>query len=148
MDCGSGACSIPGFRSCVIIGSSLRVELFGQYLIVRWAPPTGSPADFPLSFTYVGSVGSVSELGNRWAATYQRFAEPQLTINPVPVNVNTPTYSYPESDRRRHDAALRPQQPPGRDDRSPGPAHQLWLRRDEQPGPHDQSHGPDQHQRL
>ena len=76
----------------------------------RWAPPSGSPADLPLPFTYVSNATNSTELGFHWSGPYHRFAENITTINPNPVNVNTPLYSYSYSNNGTSYANVLPNQ--------------------------------------
>ena len=64
------------------------------FLILSWAPPSGSPADLPLVFTYKSDSSNSTEFGSNWSSPYHRFAEPNTRITPTPVSVNTPSYSY------------------------------------------------------
>ena len=111
--------------------------VFGQYLIVplsapqRAARPT-SRCRLPM-WARSGASGAGKPVGGDLSTVQQ------LTINPVPVNVNTPTYSYPDPmssiTTRLYDLDGR-----HRDHRSPGPAQPLWLRQ-WRPGPYNQSMG-------
>ena len=91
--CAEG-CTIPNLTSCIINGSSVKVDVFTRDLTLNWSPPSGSPADFPLVYTYQKSATNNTEVGFRWSGTYHRYAEPQTAFNPVPVNVWTPTFVY------------------------------------------------------
>ena len=90
--CDQGGCIVPVAGSCLIDGSSARLNVLNDFFTFRWAPPSGSPADFPLSYTFNSFSTGVTELGKGWAATYHRFAEPVTTINPPPISVNTPIW--------------------------------------------------------
>ena len=92
--CAEGGCTPPVYGGCLI--RNITVDPQHLFLMLQWAPPTGSPADPPLVFTYKSDAGNLTELGSKWAATYQRFAVPQVNFNPPPVNVDTPgiVYSY------------------------------------------------------
>jgi YD repeat-containing protein len=47
-----------------------------------------------VAFTYQLQSTTSTELGTGWAATYHRFAGALSTVNPSPVNVQTPVYLY------------------------------------------------------
>jgi YD repeat-containing protein len=91
--CAEG-CPIPNLASCIVDGSSVRIDPYTFDLTLNWSPPSGSPADFPLVYYYQLSATNSTEVGYRWSGTYHRYAEPQEGINPEPVNVWTPTFVY------------------------------------------------------
>jgi len=108
--CAEGGCTIPGLSSCIIAGGSVRVDPWSLFFTLQWSPPSGSPADFPLVFTYKSDAGSSTELGIGWSGTYHRFAEPQNTINPPPLNVFTPPYAYSYSNNGTSYSTVAPAQ--------------------------------------
>jgi RHS repeat-associated protein len=89
-----GGFTVPGLSSCIINGGSVRIDAFGQFFTFQWAPPSSGPADLPLVYTYFSDNALATELGSNWSGPYHRFAEEQSTVNPPPVNVNTPPYTY------------------------------------------------------
>ena len=92
--CAGGGCTTPNLTSCAVNGSSVRVDPFTFFLSLNWSPPSGSPADFPLVYTYKSDTSGTTELGSRWSGTYHRFAESIVGMSPAPLNVNTPIYLY------------------------------------------------------
>ena len=90
--CATGGCIPPVGGSCVVQGAT--VDPRSLFLILNWAPPSGSPADVPLVFTYKSDVSNATEFGSNWSAPHQRFADVVVTVNPSPVNVNTPSFFY------------------------------------------------------
>ena len=90
--CGTGGCIPPVGTSCVIQGVSIDPQ--SLFMTLSWAPPSGSPADLPLVFTYKSASSNSTEFGSNWSAPYHRFAEPNTRINPHPVTVNTPGTFY------------------------------------------------------
>ncbi len=72
----------------------VTVDPRSLFLILNWAPPSGSPADLPLVFNYKSDAFFTNEFGANWSATHQRFAENIAPVNPNPVNVNTPSFFY------------------------------------------------------
>ena len=90
--CAQGACIPPVGGSCVVQG--VTVDPQNLFLILNWAPPSGSPADLPRVFTYKSDSANSTELGTRWSSPYHRFAEPNTRITPHPLTVNTPNYLY------------------------------------------------------
>ena len=89
--CGNGGCIPPVGSSCVVQGVSIDPQ--SLFLILSWAPPSGSPADLPLVFTYKSDSSNSTEFGTSWSAPYHRFALPNARITPHPVTVNTPELS-------------------------------------------------------
>ena len=78
--------------------------------MLRWAPPSSSPADLPLVFTYKSDATSSTEYGSSWSAPYHRFAEPVTGISPAPLNVNTPSFLYSYSNNGTSYSAAAPGQ--------------------------------------
>ena len=103
-------CQVPGLRSCMIDGASVSMYPILNFFTLKSAPPSGSPADFPVVYTYSSNSNTSTELGSGWGASYQRFAEPQVLINPNPLNVNTPNYTYSYSNNGTSYSAVAPNQ--------------------------------------
>ena len=64
--CGDSGCIAPLGSSCVVQGISIDPQLF--FLILSWAPPSGSPADLPLVFTYKSDSSNSTEFGSHWSS--------------------------------------------------------------------------------
>ena len=106
--CADSGCTPLVGSSCVV--QDVAVDPQNIFMVLRWAPPSGSPADLPLPFTYVSNATNSTELGFHWSGPYHRFAENITTINPNPVNVNTPLYSYSYSNNGTSYANVLPNQ--------------------------------------
>ena len=65
--CAGGGCR-PAGGNCIIRG--FTVDPKGLFLMLQWAPPSGSPADLPLVFTYKSDNTNPTELGYNWSAPY------------------------------------------------------------------------------
>ncbi len=92
--CAAGGCVMPPVSSCIIRGGTVHIDPLLFFLVLQWAPPSGSPADLPLVFTYKSDCTNNTEWGYHWSAPYHRFAEVVVTINPPPISLNTPPYGY------------------------------------------------------
>ena len=79
--CGAGGCIPPVGGSCVIQGVS--IDPLTLFLVLSWAPPSGSPADLPLVFTYKSASTNSTEFGTGWSAPYHRFAQENTRITPL-----------------------------------------------------------------
>ncbi len=90
--CADSGCTPPVGSSCVVQG--VTVDPRTLFLSLKWSPPSGSPADLPLLFTYKSDNSNSTELGANWSGPYHRFAENMTGIIPNAVSVNTPVYVY------------------------------------------------------
>jgi YD repeat-containing protein len=106
--CADSGCTPLVGSSCVV--QDVAVDPQNIFLVLRWAPPSGSPADLPLPFTYVSNASNSTEFGFHWSGPYHRFAENITLISPNPVNVNTPLYVYTYSNNGTSYANVLPNQ--------------------------------------
>ena len=90
--CANGGCIPPVGSSCVVQGVSIDPQ--SLFLLLSWAPPSGSPADLPLVFTYKSDTSNSTEFGSQWSGPYHRFAQVNIHTIPQSLNVNTPNYVY------------------------------------------------------
>jgi YD repeat-containing protein len=67
-----------------------RVEPRNRHLLLSWALPTSSPADFPIVLTYYGD-STDQQFGGGWTASFQRYAEGHGS---GPFTINTPATMY------------------------------------------------------
>ena len=66
-----GSGTVPGYSNGGFVtqnGLGL-IEPTRRYLMLNWALPSGSPADFPVVLTYQGNAGGTSEYGFNWVRT-------------------------------------------------------------------------------
>ena len=90
--CADGGCIPPVGSSCVVHGVSIDPQ--SLFLLLSWAPPSGSPADLPLVFTYKSDTSNSTEFGSQWSGPYHRFAQVNIHTVPQSLNVNTPNFVY------------------------------------------------------
>ena len=84
-------CMAPAVSSCTILGGVAKIDPVVHFLNLQWQPPSGSPADLPLVFTYYGDSGCSTELGTNWALP--TTASPSWSLPSTP----RPSSSAPRS---------------------------------------------------
>ena len=130
--CAQGACVPPVGGSCVVQG--VTVDPLDLFLILNWAPPSGSPADLPLVFTYKSDSANSTELGTRWSGPYHRFAAAEHQDHSAPAHRQHAELPVPLLQQRhvvfrygpRAEYAGRQQH--DRLDRDPARRHELQVR--------------------
>ena len=134
-------------RSEAVASSRASASIPGHlFLTPGWAPPSGSPADLPLVFTYKSDATSSTEFGSSWSAPYHRFAEPDTGISPAPGQRQHPKLSLLLHQqrhilfRRGPRAKYADRQRHHRLDRDPARRHQLQVRQHGR-APHHQEPG-------
>ena len=82
----------PVGGSCVVQG--VTVDPQNLFLILNWAPPSGSPADLPLVFTYKSDSANSTELGTAGPGLTTALRSRTPGSIPHPLTVNTPNFLY------------------------------------------------------
>jgi hypothetical protein len=91
--CAEGGCIFVPPNGCLIRG--VTIDPTQGFLLFQWAPPSGSPADLPLVYTYQSAATpsteyQTTEMGTLWFGPYHRWLLNVTGVNPPPATVYSP----------------------------------------------------------
>ena len=91
--CAEGGCTPVPPNGCVVQG--VTVDPLLTFLMFQWGPPSGSPADLPLVYTYQSAANpsieyQTTEMGTNWFGPYHRWLLNSTGINPPPATIYSP----------------------------------------------------------